>query len=148
MPGKAVAANADAFSNVKGKVTPIAMLGHSMNAVALEKGSSLMYDFSIEEEGDGVIRVGVIPTHAIDGQDVRFSVSIDGGMLEVFSLKEPFRSERWKENVMRGQTVRTVAAPLKAGKHKLEIKALDDNVVVDQWMWDPEPNRKFYLFPI
>ncbi len=147
-PGKAVAANADSFINVKGKATPIGMLGHSMNAVELEKGSTLEYDFSIEEDGDGVIRVAVIPTHAIDGEDVRFSVSVDGGKPEVFSLKEPFRSERWKENVMRGQTIRNVPVSLKAGKHTLEVKALDDNIVVDQWMWDPEPDRKFYLFPI
>lgn len=147
-PGKAVAANADSFSNVKGKATPVGMLGHSMNAVALDKGSSLEYDFAIEEDGEGVVRIAVIPTHAVDGKDLRFSVSIDGGSPEVFSLVEPFRSERWKENVMRGQTVRCVPASLKAGKHKLEIKALDTNIVVDQWMWDFMPERKFYLFPI
>ena len=146
--GKVVAVNADSFSNVKGTATPVGMLGHSMNAVALGKGSTLTYDFEVAEGSDGVIRIAAIPTHAIDGVEVRYSVSIDGSKPEVFSLKEPFRSERWKENVMRGQTLRTVPASLKAGKHKLEIKALDENVVIDQWMWDPEPNRRFYLFPI
>lgn len=146
-PGKAVAANANSFSNVKGKATPIAMLGHSMNAVALEKGSSLAYDFDVIEDGEGVIRVAVIPTHSIDGNDVRFCVSVDGATPVVFSLKEPFRSEQWKQNVMRGQTVRNVPVSLKSGKHHLEIKALDDNIVIDQWMWDPNPKRSFYLFP-
>lgn len=148
VPGNVVVANADSYSRVNGIATPIGMLGHSMNAVSLEKGSTLTYDFEVEEESDGVIRVALIPTHAIDGVDVRFSVRIDGCRPEVFSLKEPFRSEQWKENVMRGQTIRNVPVLLKAGKHKLEIKALDDNIVVDQWMWDPDPNRKFYLFPI
>ncbi|MDE6379709.1 MAG: hypothetical protein K2L11_04485, partial [Muribaculaceae bacterium] len=97
---------------------------------------------------EGVVRIAVLPTHAIDGEDVRFSVSVDGGEPTVFSLKEPFRSERWKQNVMRGQTVRIVPVELQPGKHTLEVKALDDNIVVDQWMWDPEANRKFYLFPI
>ncbi|MDE6786194.1 MAG: glycosyl hydrolase 115 family protein [Muribaculaceae bacterium] len=146
-PGKAVASNANSYSNVKGKATPVAMLGHSMNAVALEKGSSLTYDFDVIEDGEGVIRVAVIPTHSIDGNDVRFSVSVDGAAPVVFSLKEPFRSEQWKQNVMRGQTVRNVPVSLKSGKHHLEIKALDDNIVVDQWMWDPNPKRSFYLFP-
>ncbi|MDE6547802.1 MAG: glycosyl hydrolase 115 family protein [Muribaculaceae bacterium] len=148
LPGNTVVANADSYSLVRGKATPIGMLGHSMNAVSLGKGSSLTYDFEIAEESDGVIRVALIPTHAIDGEDVRFSISIDGSNPVIFSLKEPFRSEQWKENVMRGQTIRTVAVSLKAGKHNLEIKALDENIVVDQWMWDPDPNRKFYLFPI
>lgn len=148
VPGNTVVANADSYSHVKGKATPVGMLGHSMNAVSLGKGSVLTYDFEVSEESEGVIRVALIPTHAIDGVDVRFSVSIDGSKPEIFSLKEPFRSEQWKENVMRGQTIRKVPVTLKAGKHKLEIKALDENIVVDQWMWDPEPNRKFYLFPI
>lgn len=147
-PGNVVVANADSYSNVKGSAYSVGMLGHSMNAVALEKGSVLTYDFDLTEDADGVLRVAVIPTHAIDGADVRFSVSIDGSSPEVFSLKEPFRSEQWKENVMRGQTIRKVPATLKSGKHKIEIKALDDNIVIDQWMWDPIPDRKFYLFPI
>ncbi|MDE5814098.1 MAG: glycosyl hydrolase 115 family protein [Muribaculaceae bacterium] len=146
-PGNVVAANADSFVRLKGDARPIGMLGHSMNAVALSKGASMGYDFEVKEAADGAVRVSVIPTHAIDGQDVRFSVSIDGGKPETFSLKEPFRSERWKENVMRGQAVRTIPASLKPGKHTLEIKALDDNIVIDQWMWDPEPGRRFYLFP-
>lgn len=146
--GNTVAANASSFTDVKGNASIVGMLGHSMNAVSLGKGSTLVYDFETAEDGDGVIRVAVIPTHAIDGQDVRFSVSVDGSSPEVFNLKEPFRSERWKENVMRGQTIRNVPFSLKSGNHKLEIKALDDNIVVDQWMWDPEPNRKFYLFPL
>ena len=146
--GKAVAANADSFVRSKGKAISVGMLGHSMNAVALTRGSSVGYDFEVDEGGEGVVRVAVIPTHAIDGRDVRFSVSVDGGSPVVFSLKEPFRSEQWKQNVMRGQAVRSVPVNLAGGKHSLEIKALDDNIVIDQWMWDPEPDRRFYLFPI
>lgn len=146
--GDAVAANADSFVRMKGEAKPVGMLGHSMNAVSLTKGSSVEYDFDVKEAADGVIRIAVIPTHAIDGKDVRFSVSIDGGAPTVYNLKEPFRSEQWKQNVMRGQAVRTVPAQLKAGKHTLEVKALDDNIVIDQWMWDPDSSRRFYLFPI
>ena len=147
-PGRTVAANADSYARLKGEATPVGMLGHSMNAVALGKGSSLEYDFDVAEGGDGVMRVAVIPTHAIDGRDVRFSVSVDGGEPTVFNLKEPFRSEQWKLNVMRGQALREVPVKLKAGRHTLEVKALDDNIVVDQLMWDPNPGRRFYLFPL
>ncbi|MDE6636760.1 MAG: hypothetical protein K2K32_00835, partial [Muribaculaceae bacterium] len=120
----------------------------SMNAVDLEKGASLKYNFNVDSEADGVIRVAVIPTHPIDGKDIRFSISVDGAKPEEFSLKEPFRSEQWKNNVMRGQTIRTLPVKLRTGNHMLEIKALDNNIVIDQWMWDPISNRKFYLFPI
>ena len=147
-PGRCVVANAASFNRMKGNAEPIGMLGHSMNAVALTKGSTVGYDFETTEDTDGVLRIALVPTHAIDGKDVRFSVSIDGNQPTVFSLKEPFRSEQWKQNVMRGQTVRTIPVSLKPGKHTLEIKALDENIVIDQWMWDPVPDRRFYLFPI
>lgn len=91
--------------------------------------------------------MAVIPTHAVDGNDIRYSVSIDGGEPQVFNIREPFRSEQWKLNVLRGQNIRTVPAKLTSGRHTLEIKALDDNIVIDQWMWDDKPGRKFYLFP-
>jgi hypothetical protein len=45
----------------------------------------------------------MIPTQPLDGGDLRYSVSIDGQEPVVYSLKEEYRSERWKTNVMRGQ---------------------------------------------
>lgn len=146
--GNTVARNASDYSSVNGEATQINMLGHSMKAVELGKNSSLVYYFDVDDDADGVIRVAVIPTHALDGRDIRFSVSVDGGIPEVFSIKEPFRSEQWKENVLRAQNVRTFPASLKEGSHSLEIKALDDNIIIDQWMWDPLPNRQFYMFPL
>ncbi|MDE6695260.1 MAG: glycosyl hydrolase 115 family protein [Muribaculaceae bacterium] len=148
VPESVVARNAYSYDKAVGNATKVSMLGHSMNAVELERGASLKYDFNVDSDAEGVIRVALIPTHAIDGEEIRFSVSVDGEKPEEYSLKEPFRSEQWKKNVMRGQTVRTLPVKLKAGKHTLEIKALDDNIVIDQWMWDPIPNRQFYLFPI
>ena len=147
-PGKALAANADSYVRAKGKVKSVGMLGHSMNAVAMAKGSSLEYDFNIDEGGEGVIRIAAVPTHAIDGKDIRFSVSVDGASPVEFSFKEPFRSEQWKQNVLRGQAVRNIPVSLKPGRHTIEVKALDDNIVIDQWMWDPNPDRHFYLFPV
>lgn len=147
IPENVVSRSAADFAESVGDVMPVSMLGHSMNAVDMKKGSALRYDFDVANDADGVVRVALIPTHSLDGKDVRFSVSVDGGEPMVFNLKEPFRSEQWKENVLRGQAVRTLPVTLGAGSHSLEIKALDDNIVVDQWMWDCNPSRKFYLFP-
>lgn len=147
IPYNVVSRAAAEYDDTEGETRPVRMLGHSMKAIALTKGSILRYSFDVEESADGVIRVAVIPTHAIDGKDVRFSISIDGGEPTVYNLKEPFRSEQWKENVLRGQALRTLPVTLSADKHILEIKALDDNIVIDQWMWDCNPTRKFYLFP-
>lgn len=127
----------------------IEMLGHSMRAVALPQGGDVTYASSTDRDGDRMLRVALIPTQPNDKGDLRFSVSIDGGQPTVFSLKEPFRSERWKRNVLRGQAVRELLLKgLKAGRHTLTIHALDPHIVLDQWMVDSKANRRFYLFPV
>ena len=113
-------------------VKTIQMLGHSMNAVALPKDGILVYHLDIEEDGDYTISTMLIPTQPNDDGDLRFSVTIDSGDPVVYSLKEPFRSERWKQNVLSGQAVRETKAHLQKGRHILTIRALDNHVVLDQ----------------
>ena len=143
-----IASNACQFTQADKGVQAIQTLGHSMNAVSLPKGSSLIYEFESRWEGEAVLRVATIPTQPNDKGDIRFSVSIDNGEAQICSFKEMFRSDSWKENVMRGQAMRNTTHQITKGKHKLVIKALDNHVVIDQWMIDVKPHRNFYLFPL
>lgn len=144
-----VARNACDYDHASAGTRMVQMLGHSMRAVVLPQDGSLTYVFSTTRDGDSELTVALIPTQPHDDGDLRFSVSVDGAPPTLFSLKEPFRSERWKENVLRGQTLRRLALPdMKAGRHTLVIKALDAPVVVDQWMWQPLPVRSAYLLPV
>ncbi|MBV7530857.1 glycosyl hydrolase 115 family protein [Chitinophaga sp. sic0106] len=143
-----IAANAADYTKVTGKVQVIQSLGHSMQAVALPKGASISYDFDADQEGPAVLRTAVIPTQPNDKGDIRFSVTIDEGRPTVCSFKEPYRSEKWKEHVMRGQAVKVTSHHLSKGRHTLTITALDNHVVVDQWMIDFKPERQFYMFPV
>ena len=111
---------------------PIGFLGHSMNAVVLQKDGVLTCPFTVDRESDYVITVALIPTHPLDGGDLRFSVAVDDSQPAVFSLKEPFRSEQWKLNVLSGQARRSLTLRIPAGPHQLTIRALDDHIVVDE----------------
>lgn len=141
--------DAYAFDEISEGAEPVPMLGHSMDAVRLPKDGTLTYRFNIDERfANSLLRIALIPTQPMDDGDLRFAVCIDGGEEATFSLKEPFRSERWKTNVLRGQAVRTMdVGTLAEGIHTLTIRALDDHIIIDQWMLDGEPERKFYLFP-
>lgn len=144
-----VARNASDYQKASAGTQTVQMLGHSMSAVALPKGGYLTYNFTTDRTGDAELRVALIPTQPNDGGDLRFSVSVDGAEPTVYSLKEPFRSEQWKLNVLRGQALRSLQLKsLGAGSHTLTIRAIDDHIVVDQWMVDYQPERKFYLFPV
>ncbi len=130
-----------------GNVETIQMLGHSMSAVSLPKGGTVTYDFNIEKEGDYTLYTAMIPTHPVDNGDIRYAVSVDGGTSHVYNLKEPFRSEQWKKNVLRGQARRSQQIHLTKGRHQLTVKALDEHVVFDQWWVDVYPKRHSYLAP-
>lgn len=144
-----IACNADEYSSASEGASSIAMLGHSMNAVALPPGGSLKYDFTSESDGEASLVIALIPTQPNDNGDLRFSISIDGDAPTVFSLKEAFRSEGWKQNVLRAQALRSCPLKLTPGPHTLEIKAIDPNIIVDQWLIDLKPQRsQYYLLPV
>ena len=119
-----------------------------MKAVSLPKGSSLTYSFVSDQEAPAILRIALIPTHPHDKGDVRYAVSIDGGNETVISIKEAYNSEQWKKNVLRGQSVKSIDINLTRGEHTLSIRALDDNIILDQWMIDFDTTRAAYTFPI
>ena len=143
--GPCIARNACQYDSSTSPCTVIDMLGHSMQAVSLPKGGELVYEFESPVEGDAVLRTALIPTQPSDKGDLRYEVRIDDQTPVVISLKEPYRSEQWKKNVLRGQALKQTPIHLTKGSHKLYIKALDDHIIVDQWMIDFNKERKFYV---
>jgi len=152
-PGRGIARNACDFSSstIHQSLSTIQMLGHSMNAVSIPKGCELVYDFEVEgtrENLNAVLYTAMIPTQLRDKGDLRYSVQIDDQPPVVISLKEPYRSERWKQNVLRGQALKQTPVRISKGLHTLKIKALDDYVIADQWMLDFNTSHKFYVIPV
>ena len=147
LPTDAIARNAYKYQSATGSVQPIQMLGHSMNAVAIPKGSTLTYEFNTDKEGDAMLYTAMIPTQPNDRGDLRYSVQIDNQQPVVISLKEKYRSDFWKKSVLRGQALKETPVKVSKGRHTLTIKALDDHIIADQWMLDFKPARKFYVIP-
>lgn len=142
-----VARNASSYTSASCSLVPIQLLGHSMQAVPLPKGETVTYHFEAKQEGDAVLYTAMIPTQPNDKGDLRYAVSIDGAKPTVISLKEKYRSEFWKLSVLRGQALKRTNVRLSKGAHTLTIQALDDHIILDQWMVDFKPSRKFYLIP-
>ncbi len=154
-----VARNACDYQQGEGRT--VQMLGHSMNAVSIPKGCELVYEFESPLEGDAVLYTAMIPTQPLcppapgglsektEGRegDLRYQVTLDDQQPVVISLKEPYRSERWKQNVLRCQALTKTPVKLSKGQHTLKIKALDDHIIADQWMLDFFPDRQFYVIP-
>lgn len=147
-PSDVIACNAAAYETTDGHPQTIQMLGHSMCAIALPKGESVTYTFDIDKRGEYLLTTALIPTQPNDTGDLRYSVTVDDNEPVVFTLKEPFRSEQWKLNVLRGQALRQQFITLEKGRHQFTIQALDHNIVIDQWILDNNPQRHYYLIPV
>jgi hypothetical protein len=143
-----IAHNACDYKKASDGCQPIQMLGHSMNAVAIPRGGELVYEFEAQREGEATLYTAMIPTQPHDKGALRYSIQIDNGEPVVISLKEKFRSEFWKVSVLRGQALKQTPVKLSKGSHTLKVKALDDHIIMDQWMLDFKKDRKFYVIPV
>lgn len=130
------------------KITVRPLLGHSGKAVKLPKGASLSYDFYSEMSGDARFTIAVIPCFLNAVKDMRVSVSIDRAEPVICQLKEVYHSKDWKFDLWRGQTLKSFYVTLPGGSHNVTIKALDDNVMIDQWILDYDVDREYYVFPV
>ncbi len=143
----AVAMDACRYQHATAGCQPIQLLGHSMNAVAIPKGGALTYEFTTEQGGPATLYTAMIPTQPNDRGDLRYEVTIDSQQPVVISLKEKYRSEFWKVSVLRGQALKQVSVDVEKGRHRLTVRALDDHIIMDQWMLDFQTKRKFYMIP-
>lgn len=143
-----IAFNACNYQSASHGASIVPMLGHSMNAVALPKDASLVYEFDSPSEGEAILYTAMIPTQPSNRGDLRYQVTLDNQEPVVISLNTPYRSERWKQSVLRGQSLNKTPVHLTKGSHRLTIKALDEHIIVDQWMIDFCPDCKFYVIPV
>ena len=126
----------------------IPLLGHSNKAVKLPKGATLNYTFYSRNGGDARFTLAVIPCYQENVKNMRVSVSIDRAEPVVCQMKEIFNSKEWKFDHWRGQSLKNFYVTLSSGNHSIEIKALDDNVIIDQWVVDFDVDREYYVFPV
>jgi hypothetical protein len=99
--------------------------------VMIPPGESLHLDFEGGPTDSLRVEFGLLPNHPVEGNHLRFAVSLDGGAETEVSYETQGRSEEWKQNILRGEAVRNVTIPMVSkGTHRLTFKALDKGVVL------------------
>ena len=108
-------------------------LGYEGKAVAVEKKKELTFEFAAWETDSVEVEVRLLPNHPVEGERLRFTISLDGSATESVSYETKGRSEEWKENVLCNQAVRRMILPVtRKTSHRLIFTALDEGVVLDQ----------------
>lgn len=117
-----------------GSFIPCEGLGYEGKAVNIPKGKGINFNFpKINSDSIG-IELYFLPSHPVEGEDLRFTVTLDGKETAPIHYETKGRSEEWKENVLRNQAYRRVVLPISSEleNHCLEIKALDEGIILDQ----------------
>ncbi|HWB94772.1 MAG TPA: glycosyl hydrolase 115 family protein [Puia sp.] len=111
----------------------IAGLGYEDKAIYIPEDSSLSFRFDTLPTDSVLVEVCLLPTHAVSGPTLRFSISLDQRPADTANYETKESSEEWKENVLRNQAIRRFVFPAaRKQSHHIVIKALDQGVVVDQ----------------
>ena len=152
---KSESSNDKAYANDKASsngatqsIQVVPLLGHSNKAVKLAKGASLNYTFATSNIGDARFTLAVIPSYLPTPKNMRVSVSIDHATPVVCQMNAPVNSKEWKFDLWRGQALKSFYVNLLDGYHDIEIKALDDDIIIDQWVLDFDVDREYYVFPV
>ena len=125
------------YSSISGNYTYTAGLGYEGKAIYLSKNSAVNYSLiGVELHAADSIEVVVhlVPTHAVEGNSLRFSISISGGKPQIFDYETAEYSEPWKENVLRSQAIESgvFVIPDVVENESITIAALDEGIVIDQ----------------
>ena len=143
-----IAKNACDWTTTTKNIQLLSLLGHSNRAVKLPKGASLNYTFYTSQSGDARFTLAAIPNYMQGVKNMRVSVSIDHAEPVELEINEPYNGKQWKLDLWRGQTLRNFYVTLPSGNHSIEIKALDDHVILDQWILDYDVDREYYVIPV
>ncbi len=130
-------------------ILPINGLGYSEKCIELRCNEVLTYSIKTYSVGEVSLKVLLLPNHPVGGGSLRYEIAIDDEPFQIVDYTTLFGSEEWKQNVLRNGSVNTTYHNIKKeGVHIVKIRALDDGVVLDQFMLDFVKNRKYYEFPL
>ena len=135
------------------KWTVIPELGRTLSAItpqpvtAKVDGMSLEYDMEIPTEATARVMLRFAPTLNFNKTGLRYAVSFDGGEEQVVNINGDYNGEtgnQWqREHAIDSQTLHA----LKAGKHTLRIRPLDNALVLQKILINLGGMHKSYLGP-
>jgi hypothetical protein len=114
----------------------------------MQKGQTLDFVFDIPEAGEYTLKIGTIPNHDVDGEGMKIEVLLNDKIVNELDYSVEGRSEKWKQNVLRGQAICSVKLNIEqSGEIKISIKALTGHIIPDQIML-LQGEMNFYEFPV
>ncbi|MBQ8714349.1 MAG: glycosyl hydrolase 115 family protein [Prevotella sp.] len=135
------------------KWTVIPELGRTLSAItthpvtASVDGMAVEYDMEIPADATARVLLRFAPTLNFNGTGLRYAVNFDGGEEQEVNINGEYKGEsgnQWqREHAINCQTIHA----LKAGKHTLRIRPLDNGLVLQKILINLGGLHKCYLGP-
>ena len=135
------------------KWTVIPELGRTLSAITPQPvtapvdGMSLEYDIEIPEDANAIVFLRFAPTLNFNGKGLRYTIRFDDGKEQEVDVNGEYKGETgnaWhREHVIDTETIHH----LKAGKHTLCIRPLDNALVLQKILINLGGMHKSYLGP-
>ena len=108
-------------------------LGYESQAAGIANGQALTFSFDGCATDSVEVELRFLPTHPVNGQDLRVQVALNGQETAPISYRTYGRSEEWKVNILTNQAVRRLKFAVSPhSPNRLTIRALDEGVILDQ----------------
>lgn len=134
--------NGSDYSELEGESPVMHGLGYQSKAISIPRNSLVSYKFETEITDSVWIEVSMVPNLPVEGNSIRYAISLDDEQEQVIDYKTVGRSEEWKENVLTNQAVKTTKHELSSnGPHVIKITALDEGIILDQIKVWSKPNN-------
>lgn len=107
-------------------------LGYENKVLEMQKGSTISFQLKNLPADSITVEVRLLPNHPVKGDKLRFGIALDDAEMQEIAYETYGRSEEWKQNVLRNQAIRRVTLPVGKKSANLNIKAIDEGIVIDQ----------------
>lgn len=147
---QAVAWNASRYIPSKSRnITEVPLMGHSGNVIKLNGTQSrAVYEVDVSGSGEAALLMGFVPNHSPNGEPLICQVQINGGQPGQVTLNAKIKSDDWRTNVLRNQTLKKIPVSIsRPGKCTIIVTAPQGAIMLDQLMIDFAKDRKFYEIP-
>ena len=117
----------------KGDITTCELMGYCGSMAALNKDKTVTYEFGKADSDSLIIEIRMLPSHPVNGIEQSLSLKFNDSENLTFDFSTKGRSEEWKMNVLRNQSIKQFKfAADKRKKNIISIEALDEGCVIDQ----------------
>jgi hypothetical protein len=128
-------------------VYPTAVSGADLTKLASD-AARLDYAITFASAGEFSVTAFLIPTHPLNGGDLRFAMALDDGPPILVALNIKDGSAEWAQGVLNATLKATTKLKVPtAGRHTLRVYGVDSGVVLDKLVIDCGESNPGYLGP-